>query len=324
MKESVESETPGPCPLCPGNESLSPPEVARVGEGGQWHTRAFPNRYPAVRLEAEASFSDLRDAFAPFSAHPGFGAHEVVVASPSHLTPFWDLDLEEMVSAWKLTQGRIRDLYQDGRIRYAQVFLNHGAAAGASIEHPHLQILALPFVPAPARRLLEAPECLVCRVLSHETGASRDASRRDGGRLILESKHFAAFVDFAPRYPYQFSIYPKGHASSFQDCPSEEIADLAQIFSTSLHRLQHLLGSVGLNVALYTMPNEVLEGSAPAGSRSRDAREPGAGRTTSRMHWFLRVFPRTTRHAGFELGAKIPIVQVSPEDVAHTLRNTGA
>ena len=92
------------------------------------------------------------------------------------------------------------------------------------------------------------------RVLAHEGGASRDRSERDGGRLILESKHFAAFVDFAPRYPYQFSIYPKGHESSFQDCPSEEIADLAQIFSTSLHRLQHLAGDRHTRIAQTARP----------------------------------------------------------------------
>jgi UDPglucose--hexose-1-phosphate uridylyltransferase len=302
-------ENAGPCPLCPGNEAMCPPEIARVSQGDRWQARAFANRYPALKLESAPTFSDLEDAKLkePFAKAPGFGVNEIVVESPNHLLPFWALDSDQIVNVFELLQSRIRDLYKDQRLYYVQIFKNYRSSAGGSLEHPHFQIMGLPFIPAAEKRLASGSECKVCAVLKKELPQTRDGKKSD--RLLTETNRFMAMTDFAPQYGYEFSIYPKAHQAAFENASAEDLEDLAQISSLVLGRMARLLGEFGMNFAFYSMPNEARLGS----QKDRWAKS---------MHWFIRVYPRF-RHAGFELSTGIPIVNVAPEDAARQFREKG-
>lgn len=301
-----EIERGGPCPFCPGNEYVSPPEIARfpIGNGSRWQTRALPNRYPSVTLEAEPSaVPGFTQGELKLETKPGFGAHEVIVDSPSHGLPFWVLNPRDARHVLFLIQSRIRDLYRDRRILYAQVYKDHRASAGASLEHPHFQLIGLSFLPRRLFQLLNSNHCKVCRLLQEESRVAKMA--RERSRVLTETSRFVALADFAPVFGYQFSIYPKHHLPGFEEAAMDELEDLAQIFTLTLGRFERILGDIGLNIALFTRPN-------PGGFERPDL--PGFGDHS--MHWFFRVYPRSGRGSGFELATEIALVHVSPEDAA--------
>ena len=306
-----EIEIAGPCPLCPGNEGLCPPEVARRGgeDGSRWQARAFSNRYPALSLEEEPTFRNLTQLNVFGDPQPGFGIHEVIVDSPSHSLPFWSVDAKDGAMTLDLLRSRIADLYKDRRISYVQAFKNHRAGAGGSLEHPHLQLLGLSFVPEPISRWIGNRQCSVCSLLKWEN-EGRAGLKERSPRFLSESQRFIAYADYAPSYGYQFSIYPKEHSSAFDEATPGELEDFVQLCSLIIHRFGRVLGEFPLNWELYTRPNPE--------SKS----EPGSA-DLSGMHWFVRVIPRIGQVGGFELATSIPIVQVSPEDSARAFREKG-
>jgi UDPglucose--hexose-1-phosphate uridylyltransferase len=317
VREEVDP-TAGPCPLCPGNEALCPPETARIEDTrnpGSWASRSFPNRYPAVSLEAGA---DLAEAAAeredvPLSRPPGgepapgFGVHELVVDSPSHSFPFWMLSHDEAVSLVGLLRSRIRNLHQDKRIAYLQVFKNHRASAGGSLDHPHFQLIGLPFVPERVLSLTRGGRCRVCELLRSEVPDPEKP--REAPRFIAETTHFVALADYAPAFSYQFSIYPKIHAPAFEEMTDGQAEELHSLLGLVISRLERILGEVPLNLLLYNRPS-------PEAFRLQ-----GRNRELSSLsHWFLRVMPRMGRHAGFELSAGVHMIHAAPEDAAERLR----
>lgn len=309
MRDTLEAS--GPCPLCAGQEGMNPPEVARVGKTeGAWQARAFSNRYPALSLEAKPEFQDPSRAPALLTGAPGFGIHEVVVDSPSHSFPFWALSPEDASATLELLQSRLRDLSRDQRIRYTQIFKNHRAGSGGSLEHPHFQIVGLPFVPPKIQRVAQSEHCLVCEVLKAERGLADQDERSH--RLLTESSRFVALADFAPTYQYQFSIYPKSHAAGFEEITREEREELAQVCSWVIGRLEGILGEFPMNLIFYTQPNP---------TESERCLHGGSGRP---FHWFIRVTPRIGQLGGFEVATGIALIQVSPEDAARAFRERGA
>lgn len=300
-----ELQITGPCPLCPGNEALCPPEITRgeLQQNGRWQVRVFPNRYPTLNLEAHLPEVNPRE-LKPYQTATGFGVHEVIAESPSHTLPFWSLDTEESVEVFRVLQRRTRDLYKDQRIRYVQLFKNHGAGAGGSLDHPHFQLVGMPFNPTPVDQLFRGRGCKVCELLKHDHPDTSDG-KPPGERVMAESSRFVALADFAPQYAYQFSIYPKRHQSGFELAGAEDLEDLSQLLSQVLPRMERLLGDLALNLVFYNRPN------------------PAHHTVDESMHWFLRVFPRQGRVAGFEVSTGISLVHVAPEDAARAFREKG-
>lgn len=330
---------PGPCPYCPGNEAFSPPEIYRTQDlasasPNRWQTRVFAHRHPAMKLEAPDLFTDLKalghsEALsALLTSKPGFGVHEVIVESPNHNAPFWEMDVERSIQVFKTLQKRMSDLYQDRRLLYVQLFKNHQTAAGTHHEHPHFELLGMPFIPEPVMRLNSARECQVCEVLRKEEPdlmgqanrstqnermstppprkkkADLSSRRAHSERFMTATTQFVALMDYAPEYDYQFSIYPSQHHSNFQDATEDELRDLSRLVSQIFTRLNRLLGEFALNIVIFSAPNPL--GFANPGSSS--------------MHWFVRVYPRLIRKTGFEIATGIPVVRVAPEDAARAFR----
>ena len=139
----------GFCPLCPGNESFTPPEVYALRDKGlasngpEWQVRVVPNKYPALVIEGDLA----KEGVGLYDRMNGIGAHEVIIESPNHDENFADFAPEKMALVFKAYQERISDLAKDKRFKYVMVFKNHGRAAGASLEHSHSQLIALPILP---------------------------------------------------------------------------------------------------------------------------------------------------------------------------------
>lgn len=277
------------CPFCPGHEAETPPEVFAVRDAGPpnqpgWQVRIFPNKYPALEPQGEAP-------------HGGFGFHEVVVDTPDHHQTLATAPVEQTEAAFGAIQARMRQLAEDARVAYISLFKNHGAAAGATREHSHAQLLALPIVPP---RVLQEGErsrshyaasgrCWFCESVSEAAAA---------GRLVFESDLFAVLTPYAARFPFEVWLLPKRHESRFE--LAEHRREMAETFAGTLSALERALRDPAYNAVLVNAP-------------PRTAAAP-------HLHWRLEFLPRLGKVAGFEWGTGCFINPIRPEDAADLLR----
>src|SRR5262249_41438863 len=137
------------CPFCEGNETKTPPEIFALRSGGAapnspgWEVRVVPNKFPALGIEGNPE----RRAVGIFDRMHGIGAHEVVIETPDHARDLALMSEEQLARVLAVYQDRLRDLKRDNRFKYVLLFKNHGTEAGASLAHPHAQIIATPVIP---------------------------------------------------------------------------------------------------------------------------------------------------------------------------------
>jgi UDPglucose--hexose-1-phosphate uridylyltransferase len=298
------------CPFCAGNEAKTPPEIfslagPRDGTGAApWRVRVVPNKFPAVsRGEAPA-----RVRHGLFESMPGIGVHEVVIESPDHDREMADLPVDHVRDILATFQARLRSIEAEPQYAYIQLFKNKGMEAGASLSHPHTQIVALPIIPKRVKEEIYSSEryfrrtrgCLFCRSLAEELAA--------GERIVLKNDHFAAVEPFASRFPFETRIFPLRHAPFLSGAGPEEIASLAETLSTVLRKLKSLLADPAYNLVLHQSPNPAC------GRRLWPELEHIA-------HWYLEIIPVLTHVAGFEWGTGFYINPVAPESAAKFLRD---
>ncbi|HYS19429.1 MAG TPA: galactose-1-phosphate uridylyltransferase [Candidatus Binatia bacterium] len=290
------------CAFCEGREDQTPPEILAgrppdgKPNGPGWTYRVVPNKFPALRIEGELEPAGE----GLFDKMNGVGAHEVVIETPQHTASLADLPVDAVADVLLACRERMLDLKKDPRFAYVLVFKNHGEAAGASLEHPHSQLIATPIIPimvseelAGSAQYYDLKErCVWCDMVRQE--------RRDGSRMILEAQKFVAVAPFAPRFPFETWILPWHHRAAFEDSTEEELRGVAGILGEILRRINRVLGEPPLNFVLHTAP-------------FREAQ-------LESFHWHLEVIPKLTRVAGFEWGSGFFINPVPPEDAADALR----
>jgi UDPglucose--hexose-1-phosphate uridylyltransferase len=290
------------CPFCEGREAETTPEVLAVRDPGSrpdgpgWRVRVIANRYPAARPDAGGSLVDA----GLHVARPGVGWHEVLVECPQHEVSLAALPGEQVRLVFAAYRDRLVALRHDERIAYAQVFKNHGVDAGASLEHAHSQILAVPVVPREVRAELDCAtayaraqgRCVFCDLLARE--------RTAGARMVLETEHVAAFTAYAGRFPYETWVLPKRHSGHFDRLKDGELADLAAAVRTLLRRLGAVVDDLAYNYVVHTLPLRAAESPA--------------------FHWHLELLPRLTGIAGFELATGCYLNPMPPEEAAARLQ----
>jgi UDPglucose--hexose-1-phosphate uridylyltransferase len=293
----------GFCPLCPGNENTTPPEVLAFGRqpGAPantpgWQVRVVPNKYPALVIEGEID----RQAEGLYDKMNGIGAHEVIVESPRHEDVFAKLSSDHMLMVFQAFRSRIQDLERDPRFRSVMVFKNHGRAAGASLEHSHSQLVALPILPRMIVSELKGSEeyykykerCIYCDIISQEI--------KQNVRVVCQNEMFITMTPFAPRTPFEMWILPKKHESGYHNQNDRQLAILAEIFSETLRRLDACIPGAPYNFVLHTQP-----------LRSDNMKH---------FHWHFEIVPKLVSIAGFEWGTGFYINPVPPEEAAMYLR----
>ena len=302
---SYTTAVPGgdPCPFCPGHESMTPKEVllyqggTSTAAGDPWRVRVVPNLYPALRIEGE---HDKRGE-GLYDMMRGIGAHEIVVETPHHEedpASFTREQMGEVVLAWR---ERMIDLLRDTRFQYVMVFKNHGPAAGASLQHAHSQIIALPVTPGRIAMELDGTEryfeyrgrCIYCDILQQELADAR--------RLVAQNADFVAFAPFASRFPFEVAILPRRHEPFFQTVSPALTAAFSEILIDVLRRYKLALKDPPFNYVIHTAP-------------------PGFPHT-ERYHWQVEVLPKLTEVAGFEWGSGFFINPMPPEEAARALRD---
>jgi UDPglucose--hexose-1-phosphate uridylyltransferase len=294
------------CAFCEGHESETPPEVlAYRSDGGPpnspgWRVRVVPNKFPALRIEGEL----CRRGEGIFDMMNGIGAHEVIVESPDHTADLADLGEQQIEEVLWAYHDRFYDLTKDPRFRYILIFKNHGAEAGASLEHTHSQLIALPIVPLNVAEELHGARdyfrlkerCAFCDLIRQEI--------EDHHRLVAENEEFVTVCPFAPRFPFETWILPKRHGSAFEHVTKHEYQNLARALRDLLGRLNRTLQAPPYNYIIHSLP----------------VREPENGD----YHWHVEIMPKLTQVAGFEWGSGFYINPVTPEDAAHHLREAPA
>ena len=292
------------CPFCPGNEAQTPPEILAYRDAGThpngpgWNLRVIPNKFPALQIEGDLG----REGIGLYDRMKGIGAHEVIVETPDHKATLATLPEKCLEDLFWVFRDRILDLRKDLRLRYVLIFKNHGPAAGATLEHPHSQLIALPIVPTNVTAEIEGcrehyhnkERCIYCDIIRQERG--------DRARVVTENGEFLAVVPFAPRFPFEVWILPKRHSASFDETQKFEVEGLARIFSDTFRRLDRVLRMPAFNYILHTSP----------------LRES----THDFYHWHIEIIPKLTQVAGFEWGTGFYINPVLPEEAAMFLRDT--
>jgi UDPglucose--hexose-1-phosphate uridylyltransferase len=290
------------CPFCPGHEDMTPPEVLSYRHNGTapnssgWDVRVVPNKFPALQVEGGLD----RQGHGLFDSMNGVGAHEVIIETPEHdlvLATLPEPSIEKVLWAFR---DRVADLKQDHRFRYILIFKNHGAAAGASLEHTHSQLIALPIVPRQVREEVDGAKqhytfkerCVFCDIIRQEA--------EDGVRVIVENADFVALAPYAPRFPFETWVMPKRHQAHFENAPRHEFETLARIIRGVLQRM---------NKALVNPPYNLIVHSSPFSEQ-----------TSEFYHWHVEIMPKLSKVAGFEWGTGFYINPTSPEEAAQVLR----
>ena len=293
----------GPCPFCPGQEESTPSEVLAYRSVGSapnapgWQVRVVPNRYPALGIEG--ALDERTQGL--FEKMNGIGAHEVIIETPDHHASLATLPLAHVEAVLWAFRDRTLDLMQDTRFCSLQIFKNHGAAAGASLEHPHSQLIALPIVPKRLQEELTACAeyyrrhggCLFCALIQQDM--------QMGERVVVENAAFVALTPFASRFPFEVCLLPKTHAAAFERASREIYHLLAAILREVLQRIHTLLQDPPYNLMLHSAP----------WTTACDAY----------YHWHLELTPRLTGIAGFEWGTGFYINPTLPEEAARFLRD---
>lgn len=286
----VEATPIDPCPFCPGHEEATPPALESYGTAGDWLLRVVPNRYPAFEGSGPLQVEHLGPLFAKAAAT---GVHEVLVLSPHHTDSWADLPDAQAGLVMAAIRDRLEAHAQDGSVRYSQAIVNHGRDAGASLQHPHGQLLGIPFVPGEILEELAGFRrfngCVLC--------ATVEAERDAGHRMVADGQHAVVVAPWWSGAPFELLVIPTGHEGHLQAAGPVDLAAVGHAIRDALARLREVVGDVAYNLVFHTLPH----------------------RATDEFHWHVHVVPRVQSIGGFEQGTGVPINIVAPEDACSLL-----
>jgi UDPglucose--hexose-1-phosphate uridylyltransferase len=301
------------CPFCPGNEHMTPPawlvysrvegELVKLADKedkrvGNWVIRCFPNMFPALRSDVPFEEKLGESFFFATTSYSGFGFHYVIVESPIHDAHPHNSSvkgLELVVEAYFDVMTKLS--YEKG-IKYVCLFRNYKPEAGASISHPHSQVIALPIVPSAVRREIEAARrynrerggCFYCDLIELEVGSPR---------LVYADEHYVAVTPWASLFPFEVWIIPRRHEPNFINIHPKERKALARTLKAVLFALRKAENDPPYNFGFHVAP----------------ARWRGES-----YHWHIEIHPRIAVAGGFELTSGMYINVVPPERAADELR----
>jgi UDPglucose--hexose-1-phosphate uridylyltransferase len=285
---TIQADTTRPCPFCPGNEENVSPTLETRDSEGNWLVRVVPNRYPAFEGDAPFVVTNRGPVFTQASAG---GIHEVIVLSPDHQNSWSMLSDEQTTAVMTAIRDRIEEHSTIKGLRYSQAIVNSGREAGASIEHPHGQLLGMSFVP---RELVEeqagfarfAGRCLLCTTV--------DAEENVGHRVVYADERVLVVCPFWSGAPYEMLVIPRAHGPHLHHSSRTDLVAVGKALKAVLGSLREVVGDIAYNLVFHSAPYR--------------APEP--------YHWHVHVVPKLTTVAGFELGTGVLINIVNPEEAA--------
>jgi UDPglucose--hexose-1-phosphate uridylyltransferase len=244
------------CPFCAGNESATPPEVYRIGggekDGPGWDVRVVPNKYPIT------------------------DTHEVFIHSTSHTDDVDKLPLDQVTRILGCYRDRYRAHESDGQVL---IFCNHGYHAGASLAHPHSQLVVVP------------------KQINLDS-----LSREPINNMIEDNTYFVTYCPDFSQWPYEVWIAPKSEGDKYGDIEDKAVADLAGVFQRALKKI-----------------DRVWRNSPIRPKDRQDDPFMYNYYISHGENWFIRIVPRFIHRAGFELGTGLNVNVVDPTEAAKEL-----
>ena len=299
----------GRCPLCLGNEDMTPEAVLQTDASGQpssdWSVRSIPNRYPAFSAEAASvEQASLAPQLSPCEVASSRGQHEVLIESPEHCCLMSELSPEQFRRVVEMYRQRLLTLQDDGGLAHILIFKNQGNTSGASLEHVHSQLVGMPFVPRTVDEELKAASSFAARSSNKCSLWSEmvDHERHTATRIVHETDLFTVLCPFASRFPYETWLVPRRARPEFTKVDSGEMEEFAGLLHRTLTAIEETLPLPAYNFALCTAPLQ--------------------DRRAAAYHWHLKITPRIAGIAGFEIGTGGWINIVMPEHAAASLRNS--
>jgi UDPglucose--hexose-1-phosphate uridylyltransferase len=291
----VEDDPLRPCPFCPGREG-SNPVIELTGPDGQWEVRVVANLYPAFSGNDPMVVSHLGPVF---TQAPASGVHDVIVLAPDHNVSWADISPDHSALIMQAISERMREHSVIAGLRYSQAVVNSGREAGASIEHPHGQLLSMPFIPGEAANELAGfarfqGNCLLCAVMEAELEATH--------RVVYQDDRVTMICPFWSGTPYEILIIPRNHEIHLHDAKEADLGSIGRSVQMALASLRARLGDVAYNLMFHSAPF----------------------RTSADFHWHVHVVPKISTRGGFEMGSGVLINVVPPERAADDLRTAVA
>ncbi len=289
------------CVFCPGNEDKNPDlcdDVCRIPNGKDWEVRVIENKFHALEHTKLYQHREF------YNSRSGYGDHEVIITR-KHNEPVAMQSAKLVELSLKTFADRIKFLSEDKNTDYVQVFHNHGRDAGASLIHPHYQVMSTPMVPPHVHSEMTGcyhyyqtnKSCIYCDIMKEEIKLK--------DRLVYEDDYFVVISAYASRKPFETWILPKKHSGRYENITPKELEHLSHVLKRVLGALYSKLSDPPLNFYIHTMPV---------------ARDAHTMHEEKSYHWHLTIFPRLTIWAGFEYSTGIPVNPMPPEETAKFLR----
>lgn len=289
----VEDEPPRRCPFCPGgSDEETQPILELYGSDGSWDVRVVPNRYPAFSGNEPMIVSHLGPVY---TQAPASGVHEVLILTPTHSLSWADLSEAHAGQVMGAIHDRMLEHSQIPGLRYSQAVVNSGREAGASVEHPHGQLLSMPFIPGEAANELAGiarfqGNCLLCATIEAETDM--------GHRVVFADDRVVVVCPFWSGTPYEMLIIPRNHEAHLYGADADDLDAIGASVQLGLAALRSRLGDVAYNVMFHSAPFKLK----------------------ADFHWHVHVVPKISTRGGFEMGSGVLINVVAPERAAEDLR----
>lgn len=271
-------------------------DVLIYSAGDDWSLRVFPNKYPAVsRGKVPSSLEE-----GPYFAMTGTGYHEIIVTRDhyNHIALMETWQIAEIFDAY---QDRYLSLMNKKNINYIQIFHNHGTEVGASIAHPHSQLIAFPIISPYVQLELTGAENYWRSHKYKVYSVMVEYESETKKRVVYENDNFIAFCPFASRVAFEIWVMPKKHSPYFERITDDEKFQLAEVMQKAMQALYKGLGDPPYNFYIHTSPCD--------------------GKDYLSYHWHIEILPHTANWAGFELSTGVEISTIQPEVAAEFLRD---
>lgn len=285
------------CPFEEPQKTGNWPPISIFEEKGKWQILIIPNKYPALTHKNDCPL-EMKEG--PYRLEEGVGYHELVITR-DHRKDFSSLPPRHALEVFKAFKDRYRNIDQDSCMAYLSIFGNYGATAGASLDHPHYQLMALPIIPPIIMRSYAGSEryfkkhkrCIHCELLNFE--------KKEKVRVVGENDAAIAIAPFVSYSPYEVRIFPKKHIPSFENSPDKVLEGASGLLQKVIQSMRKKLGDPDYNFYIHTAPLQKQE-------------------SFGHYHWHIEVSPRVTTEAGFEFATGIDVNVVLPETAAKLLR----
>ncbi len=301
----------------PGANPLAPADPTSDYSDGEipatdYDVVVFENRFPSLlKVPGEDPAGTFVDGNPLWPTRPAAGRCEVICFSPDPSTSLSHLSLARVQTVVEAWTDRTRELSLLPGVEQVYIFENRGEEIGVTLQHPHGQIYAYPYLTPRTEQMLAQARAHRDRTGGNLLRDVLEAELESGRRVVARSEHWAAYVPAAARWPVEVHVAPLRDVPDLPALTRAERADFADLYLRLLQRLERFFTDEG---------GEPIRLPYISGFHQAPVRE---GRDDLRLHLqffsLLRAPGKLKYLAGSESGMGAWISDTSPERIADRL-----